>query len=141
MITSTVRRPVRRIALLAGLAALAAAFALPTAASADPAPTSVKLSENAQLTVPWEIDAQVTLNCTAGWGYSVFVNATQPQGWGFTLFGGGWAFGQCTGQQQKIAVALFPFGSGNWLLGDASATANACAGACAGDTKQIHIGL
>jgi hypothetical protein len=132
---------VHRVAFLAALAAVAAALTVPSIASADPTPTTVKISQNAQYVAPWEIDAQVTLSCTAGWGYWINVNAVQPQGWGFTLFGGGQFGGQCTGQQQKIAVALFPFGTGSWLLGDASATADVCAGACAGDTRQIHIGL
>jgi hypothetical protein len=122
-------------------AAVAASLVLAGVASAGPVPTSVKLSQSAQFTTPSELNTQVTLSCTAGYGYSVNVTAVQPQGWGFTLFRGGWAFGQCTGQQQKVAVAVYPFGFGTWLLGDASASVAACAGPCAGDTKQIHIGL
>ncbi len=138
MFSSTLGRPLRRILLLA---AIAASLALPSVASADPAPTSVKLSQNAQFAGATQIDTQVTLTCTAGYGYSVSVNVVQPQGFGFTMFGGGWAFGQCTGQQQKLAVPVYPFGYGTWLLGDASASVVACAGPCADDTKQIHIGL
>lgn len=141
MLSAILTRPLRRTLLLAGLAAIAAAFALPSIASADPAPTSVKLSQNAQFAVWNQIDVQVTLSCTAGWGYSVSVNVVQPQGWGFTMFGGGWAYGQCTGQQQKLVVPVYTFGYGTWLLGDASASVAACAGPCADDTKQIHIGL
>ena len=73
--------------------------------------------------------------------FPVNVNVVQPQGFGFTMFGGGWVFGQCTGQQQKLAVPVYSFGYGTWLLGDASASVVACAGPCADDTKQIHIGL
>jgi hypothetical protein len=141
MSSANLARPFRRILLLAGAAAIAAAFVLPSVASADPAPTGVKLSQTAQFAAANQIDAQVTLSCTAGWGYSVNVNVVQPQGFGFTMFGGGWASGQCTGQQQKLAVPVYPFGYGTWLLGDASASVVACAGSCAGDTKQIHIGL
>ncbi len=143
MFRSNQSAPVRSLLLLAGLVAVVAAFVLPAVASADSTPTSVKLSQNAQWVTPFEIDVPVALNCTAGAGYWVSVNVVQPQGFGFTLFGGGTAYGQCTGQQQKLAVAVYPFGYyGTWLLGDASATAEACTYvACASDTKQIHIGL
>jgi hypothetical protein len=134
---------VRSVRLLAGVVAVVAAAALPAVAGADSTPTSVKLSQNAQWVAPWEIDVPVALTCTAGFGYWVSVNVVQPQGFGFTLFAGGGAGGQCTGQQQKLAVAVFPFNNyGTWLLGDASATVEACTYvACASDTKQIHIGL
>jgi hypothetical protein len=128
-----------RTVFAAGL--VACALVVPSVASADPAQTSAKLSQNVQFTAFNQIDAQVTLSCTAGWGYSVNVDVVQPQGWGFTMFGGGWTFGQCTGQQQKLAVPVYPFGMGTWLLGDASATLVACAGPCDQDTKQVHIGL
>ena len=141
MFSSTLGRPIRRSLLLAGLAAFAASLVLASVASADPAPTSVKLSQNVQFTGSYQIAAQVTMICTAGYGYSVNVNVVQPQGFGFTMFGGGWVFGQCTGQQQKLAVPVYSFGYGTWLLGDASASVVACAGPCADDTKQIHIGL
>jgi hypothetical protein len=125
---------------LLALAAVAASLVLPGMASADPVPTSVKISQSAQFATPGELNTQVTLSCTAGYGYSVNVTVVQPQSWGFTLFGGGWTFGQCTGQQQKVAVAVYTFG-GTWLLGDASASVAACAGPCDSDTRQIHIGL
>jgi hypothetical protein len=143
MFRSNQSAPVRRVLLLAGVAAVVAAFVLPAVASADSMPTSVKLSQNAQWVAPFEIDVPIALSCTAGAGYWVSVNVVQPQGFGFTLFGGGNAYGQCTGQQQKLAVAVYPFGSfGTWLVGDASATAEACTYvACASDTKQIHVGL
>jgi hypothetical protein len=141
MFSSTLSRPVRRILVLAGLAALAASLVLPSVASADPTPTSVKLSQSAQFAGANQIDTQVTLSCTAGYGYFVNVNVVQPQGFGFTMFGGGSAYGQCSGQQQKLVVPVYPFNFGTWLLGDASASVVACAGACAADTKQIHIGL
>jgi hypothetical protein len=141
MFSSTLSRPVRRILVLAGLAALAASLVLPSVASADPTPTSVKLSQSAQFAGANQIDTQVTLSCTAGYGYFVNVNVVQPQGFGFTMFGGGSAYGQCSGQQQKLVVPVYPFNFGTWLLGDASASVVACAGACADDTKQIHIGL
>jgi hypothetical protein len=141
MFAST-RGRARGILLLAVAAALAASLALPAIASADSAPTSVKLSQSAQFVAPWQIDTQVTLSCTPGYGYWVNVNVVQPQGFGFTEFGGGQAGGQCTGQQQKIAVSVFPFGGfGSWIVGDASASVVACAGPCDNDTKQIHIGL
>jgi hypothetical protein len=138
MFRSTLGRAFRRNLLLAGLAA---SLALPSVASADPAPTSVKLSQTARFAGPSQIDSQVTLTCTAGYGYFVNVNVVQPQGFGFTMFGGGSAYGQCTGQQQKLAVPVYPFNFGTWLLGDASGSVVACAGPCADDTKQIRIGL
>jgi hypothetical protein len=141
MLSSTLSRPVRRILLVAGLAAIAASLALPSVASADPTPTSLKLSQNAQFAGGNQVNTQVTLTCTAGYGYFVNVNVVQPQGFGFTMFGGGSAYGQCSGQQQKLVVPVYPFNFGTWLLGDASASVVACAGPCADDTKQIHIGL
>jgi hypothetical protein len=141
MLSSTLSRPVRRILLVAGLAAIAASLALPSVASADATPTSVKLSQNAQFAGGNQVNTQVTLTCTAGYGYFVNVNVVQPQGFGFTMFGGGSAYGQCSGQQQKLVVPVYPFNFGTWLLGDASASVVACAGPCADDTKQIHIGL
>jgi hypothetical protein len=141
MFSSTLSRPVRRILVLAGLAAIAASLVLPSVAGADPTPTSVKLSQSAQFAGANQIDTQVTLSCTAGYGYFVNVNVVQPQGFGFTMFGGGSAYGQCSGQQQKLVVPVYPFNFGTWLLGDASASVVACAGPCADDTKQIHIGL
>jgi hypothetical protein len=141
MLSSTLSRPVRRILLVAGLAAIAASLALPSVASADPTPTSVRLSQNAQFAGANQVNTQVTLTCTAGYGYFVNVNVVQPQGFGFTMFGGGSAYGQCSGQQQKFVVPVYPFNFGTWLLGDASASVVACAGPCADDTKQIHIGL
>jgi len=136
-------KPLRRLVLFAGLVAVAAWLMVPSMAMADPAPTGVKLAQNAQFIAPFEIDVPVALNCTAGAGYWLSVSVVQPQGFGFTMFGGGNASGQCTGQQQKIAVAVYPFNSyGTWLLGDASATADACTYiACDSDTRQIHIGL
>jgi hypothetical protein len=128
---------------LAGAAATAALLALPAAANADAGPTSVKLAENASYISPVQINVPVALSCTAGQGYWVSVSVVQPQGFGFTMFGGGNANGQCTGQQQKIVVSVYPFNYyGSWILGDASATAEACSWtACASDTKQIHVGL
>jgi hypothetical protein len=141
MFASVFGRP-RSIMLLAVAAALAASLVLPGIASADSAPTSVKLSQNVQFVAPSEIATQVTLSCTPGYGYWINVSVVQPQGFGFTEFGGGWASGQCTGQQQKVVVAVYPFGYyGTWILGDATASVVACAGPCASDTKQIHIGL
>jgi len=143
MFRSNQSAPVRSVQLLAALVAVAAAFVVPAVANADPTPTSVKLSENAQWVAPFEIDIPVGLTCTAGAGYWVSVSVVQPQGFGLTLFGGGNANGQCTGQQQKVAVAVYPFGFyAPWKVGDASATAEACTYvACASDTKQIHVGL
>ena len=141
MLSSTPGRPIRRFLLLACLAGVAASFMLASVASAAPIPTNVKLSQSAQFTLSYQIDVQVALSCTAGYGFFVNVNVVQPQGFGFTMFGGGSSSGQCTGQQQKLAVPVYTFGGGPWLLGDASAGVVACAGSCADDTSQIHIGL
>ena len=130
----------RRIVLLLGLMTMFALL-IPSLGSAAPAPsTSVKLSENAQLVNPSQINAEVALNCTAGYGYFVNVDVVEPTTIGFTIFGGGSNFGQCTGQQQKVAVSVYSFCCAPpWQLGDASATATAYAGPIDIDTKTIHI--
>jgi hypothetical protein len=118
------------------------ALLLPSFASAAASPsTSVKLSENAQLVTPNQINVEVALNCTAGFGYFVTVNVVEATSSGFTIFGGGSNFGQCTGQQQKLAVSVFSFccGAPPWQLGDASASVVAFAGPMDSDTKTIHI--
>ena len=108
-------------------------------AQADPAPTTVRVSENAQYVNPGQVNLQVTISCTPGFGYFVQASVIQPQGF-FQLFGNGFANGLCTGQQQKIAVPVFAFGC-CWQLGDAVASVLACAGPCDSHTKAIHIVL
>jgi hypothetical protein len=133
-------RRFRRILLLFGLMGVVALL-LPSVSSAEAAPsTSIKLSQSAQLVVPNQVNVEVALNCTAGYGYFVNVDIVEPTTSGFTIFGGGSNFGQCTGQQQKIAVSVFSFCCAPpWQLGDASATATAYAGPIDTDTKAIHI--
>jgi len=130
-----------RIPLLFGLIGTIALL-LPSLASAAPSPsTSVKLSQSAQLITPNQINVEVDLNCTAGNGYFVNVDVVEPTTSGFTIFGGGSNFGQCTGQQQKIAVPVFSFCCAPpWQLGNASATATGFAGPIDTDTKTINIG-
>jgi hypothetical protein len=101
-------------------------------------PTTVKISQNAQFISSFQINVIVTLTCTAGSGYTVNVNVQQPSSFGSTTQGSGSTSGQCSGRQQKLAVAVFAFFDG-WQLGDAVATATACTTACGSDTKQIHI--
>src|SRR5262245_22471986 len=131
-----------RILAIAGMAAVL--FALPTVAIADSAPTTAKLAQTATFISPTQIDVPVTLSCTAGQGYWVNVGVIQPQGFGWTTFGGGNGTinAQCTGQQQKIVVSVYPFNFNSlWSLGDASATVQVCSwAACASDTRQIHVG-
>jgi hypothetical protein len=135
-----VTRHFRRILLFLGLMVTIAVL-LPSFASAEASPsTSVKLSQNAQLINPGQINVEVAINCTAGYGYFVNVDLVEPTTSGFTIFGGGSNFGQCTGQQQKVAVSVYSFCCAPpWQLGDASATATAYAGPIAIDTKTIHI--
>lgn len=117
-----------------------AAFLVPLAgvgiAKADPAPTSARISENAQYVNPGQINLQVTISCTPGYGYYVNASVVQPRGF-FQIFGNGFAWGQCTGQQQKLAVPVWSYGP--WQLGDAVASVVVCAGPCSTDTKAIHI--
>jgi hypothetical protein len=131
-------RPQRRISRVVGLVTIAASLLLPNLASADPAPTTVRISQSAQFISSFQVNVEVTLSCSAGSGYFVSVNVQQPQGFGFTTFGSGFTSGQCTGRQQKLAVPVYAFFDG-WQLGDAVASATACTAACASDTKQIHI--
>ena len=145
MANAVLGHPRRSIVLLCALVVVAASLLLPGAASAAPNPITVANGEKAQFISPFQINVPLTLACTAGSGYSLSVSVVQPQGFQFTLFGGGNASGQCTGQQQKLAVPAFPFtpfpGFG-WTLGDAVATVDACQFApfaCNGDTKAIHI--
>jgi hypothetical protein len=133
-------RHFRRILLLFALMGVVALL-LPSVSSAAAAPsTSIKLSQNAVLVVPNQLNVEVALNCTAGYTYFVNVDVVEPTTSGFTIFGGGSNFGQCTGQQQKIAVSVFSFCCAPpWQLGDASATASVGAGPSDTDTKTIHI--
>src|SRR5580765_2751027 len=102
-------RQFRRVLPFIGLIGVIAVL-LPSVSSAAPAPaTSVKLSQHAQLVTPNQINVEVALSCTGGYGYFVNVDVVEPTTTGFTIFGGGSNFGQCTGQQQKIAVSVFSF--------------------------------
>jgi hypothetical protein len=98
----------------------------------------VKISENAQFISSFQINVEIALDCSSGSAYFASVDVLQPQGFGFTAFGSGFANGQCTGRQQKLAVPVFSFFVG-WQLGDAAASVTACTLACDSDTKQIHI--
>jgi hypothetical protein len=102
------------------------------------APTTVKISQNAQFISSFQINVVVTLSCSAGAGYSVEVDVQQPQGFGSTTSGSGFTSGQCTGRAQKLAVPVFAFFN-SWQLGNAVASATACTAACGSDTKQINI--
>jgi hypothetical protein len=129
---------------IAGLLALALAVGFAKSNAAVQAgyqntgPTTVKISQNAQFISSFQINVVVTLTCSAGSPYSVEVDVQQPQGFGSTTFGNGFASGQCSGKQQKLAVSVYSFFN-FWQLGDAVASATACTTACGSDTKQIHI--
>jgi hypothetical protein len=129
----------RRFLVVLGLAAFLVPVLGVGVAKADPAPTTVQILENAQYISPSQIDLQVAISCLPGFGYFVNASVVQPQGF-FQQFGNGFASGQCTGQRQKVAVAVFGFGMG-WQLGDAVASVVVCAGPCDTDTKAIHIVL
>lgn len=129
----------RRLLVVLGLAAFLVLLGAAGVAKADPAPTKVLISQSAQYVNPSQINLQVTVSCTPGFGYFVQAGVVQPQGF-FQLFGNGFANGLCTGQQQKIVVPVFSFGPG-WQLGDAVASVIACAASCDSATKAIHIVL
>jgi len=103
-------------------------------------PTTVKISQNAQFVSPFQINVVLTVSCNAGSFYFASVDVQQPQGFGQTTAGNGSASGQCTGQQQKVAVPVYAFFYfPGWQLGNAVASATACTDTCGSDTKQIHI--
>jgi hypothetical protein len=133
-------RHFRRIPLLLGLIGLIAVLVPSVAGAAASPSTSVKLSQSAQLVNPGQINTEVAINCTPGYGYFVNVDLVEPTSSGFTIFGGGSNFGQCSGQQDKVAVSVYSFCCAPpWQLGDASATATVYAGPIDTDTKAIHI--
>ena len=127
----------RRLLVVLALAAFLVPLAAAGVAKADPAPTSARIAENAQYSSPQQINLQVVISCTPGYGYFVQASVVQPQGY-FQVFGNGFWSGLCTGQQQKIVVPVYGPG---WQLGDAAASVIVCAGACDTDTKAIHIVL
>jgi hypothetical protein len=124
-----------RLALV--LTALAP-LALPATANADPVPTRVAISQNAYYVTSGTIDLQLAISCTPGWNYSVQVQVIQPQGFN-QVFGNGFVSGLCTGQHQKLAVAVFSSFFPGWQLGDAVASVTACALGCDTATRGIHI--
>jgi hypothetical protein len=130
----------RRFLIAVGLAAFLVPLVGAGVAKADPVPTTVQIAQNAQYISQFQIDLQVSISCTPGFGYIVNATVVQPQGFFQQQFGNGFAFGQCTGQHQKVAVTIFGFGPG-WQLDDAVASVVACAGPCDADTRTIHIVL
>jgi hypothetical protein len=122
------------------LASLVAALAVVGMAQADPAPTNARIAESAQFVYQGQINLQVTVSCTPGYGYSVQANVVQPQGW-TQSFGNGFASGACTGQQQKLVVPVYASFFPGWQLGDAVASVTTCAASCTDDVKAIHIVL
>lgn len=126
-----------RLALV--LTALAP-LAIPATASADPIPTRVAISHTAYYVTSGQLDVQLSLSCTPGWGYSAQVQVIQPHG--FTqVFGNGFVSGLCTGQQQKLAVTVFSFSFPGWQLGDAVASVTACSLGCDTATRELRITL
>ncbi len=128
----------RRLLIVLGLAALLVPLVGVGVAKADPAPTKVQISQNAQFVNQGQIDLQISLSCTPGYGYFVQASVVQPQGYS-QVFGNGYTSGLCTGQQQKLAIPVFSFSYPGWQLGDAVASVTACSLGCADDTKAIHI--
>lgn len=126
-----------RLALM--LTALAP-LAVPATASADPIPTRVAISQNADYVSNGLINVQLALSCTPGWWYSAQVQVIQPRGF-WQVFGNGFVNGPCTGQHQKLAVSVFAFSFPGWQLGNAVASVNACALGCDTATREIRIGL
>jgi hypothetical protein len=128
------------LARLALIVAAVAALAVPATASADPIPTRVAISNNANYVSNWQINVELALSCTPGWQYWVNVQVIQPQG--FTqAFGNGFVNGLCTGQHQKLAVPVYAFGWPGWQLGNAVASVTACAEGCDTATREIRISL
>jgi hypothetical protein len=126
--------------ILVALATLLVALGAVSLAQADPAPTTVRISENAQYANSGQITLQVVISCTPGYGYSVQASVVQPAGWS-QMFGNGYVSGACSGQQQKLAVPVYSFAWPGWQLGDAVASVTTCAASCTDDTKAIHIVL
>jgi hypothetical protein len=135
--------PLRKIALVVVLAASVLPLTLPSIAKADPAPTTVRISEKAQFISPMQINLEVTLSCNAGGFFAVSAMVAQPQPALFVppTTGTGFTSGGCTGQQEKLVVSVFTFFVfPGWQLGDAVASVAACL-PCAVDTREIRIVL
>jgi hypothetical protein len=120
------------------LAALVTALGAVSVAQADPSPTTARISEGAQFVNQGQINLQVTVSCTPGYGYNVQASVVQPQGWNQS-FGNGYASGACSGQQQKLALPVYTMFYPGWQLGDAVVSVTTCAASCTDDTKAIHI--
>jgi hypothetical protein len=116
------------------------ALAIPATASADPAPTRLTVSQTAFYVSGFQINLEVSVTCTPGFGYFVNASVIQPQGFA-QVSGNGSANGLCTGQHQKIAVPVFSFFFPGWQLGDAAASVTACALGCDSATRNIKVDL
>jgi hypothetical protein len=130
----------RRLLVVLGLAALLVPLVGTDVARADPTPTKVQISQSAQYVNQGQINLQISVLCSPGYGYYVQASVMQPQGFN-QVFGSGFASGLCTGQQQKLAIPVYTSYWPGWQLGDAVGSLIACAGPCDGDTKAIHIVL
>jgi hypothetical protein len=120
--------------------AFVAAFALPAAASADTNPTRASISSTAQWISPQQINLEISLTCEEGLFYNVSVGVLQQQGF-LQVFGSGFTNGQCTGRHQRVAVAVQSFAFPGWKLGEALASATACAFTCDSTSRSIRISL
>lgn len=120
---------------------VAAAFALPVAASADTNPTRVSLSPTATYVSPQQINLEVGLSCPEGLFYNLAANVLQQQGPFMQVFGSGFTNGQCTGRHQKVAVAVYSFSFPGWQLGDALANVTVCSFTCDSAARSIRITL
>jgi hypothetical protein len=133
-------RRVRRTRWLLAAALVAIAVITPAAAVAQPTPTELSISGNADYISPNQIIVYVTVEGSGGTG-SVFVQAQQAQPPFPTQSGFGSTNIFCDGQRHTYAVSVFSgqFFPG-WQLGEAEASANAfCPSGSDFETKDIRI--
>jgi hypothetical protein len=118
----------------------AVAVLAPAAAVAQPSPTELSISGQADYISQNQIIVYVSVRGSGGTG-SVFVQVQQPQPPFPTQFGSGFANIICDGQRRTYAVPVFGFQFfPGWQLGGAEASANAfCPSGGDFETQDIRI--
>jgi hypothetical protein len=118
----------------------AVAVLAPAAAVAQPSPTELSISGQADYISQNQIIVYVSVRGSGGTG-SVFVQVQQPQPPFPTQSGSGFANIICDGQRRTYAVSVFSFTFfPGWQLGEAEASANAfCPSGGDFETQDIRI--
>ena len=134
------RRPGRLHTLWLLAAALVAVAAFSSAAAAQPAPTTVNISGNADYVSQFQINVYVTVLGEGGTGF-VNVQVQQARPPFPPQNGSGGTNVICDGQRRTYAVPVFNFMAfPGWQLGEAEASATAfCPSGTDTDTQSIRI--